>query len=218
MRFRCLILDHDDTVVNSTATVHYPSFVEYVNRFKPDVNYTLEEYFRYNFDPGVLPFFEDMVGLSPKEMAEEEAFWKDYASKHIPEAYPGIRELLEEHRKRGGIIVVASHSYRENILRDYRENGLSCPDAVYGWDLPNELRKPSPYAVFEAEKAFQLRPEEILVVDDLKPGYDMARNAGVAFAAAGWANDIPEIETFMRKNSDYYFKTVEKFAGFLTEN
>ena len=24
MRYRCLILDHDDTVVNSTATIHYP--------------------------------------------------------------------------------------------------------------------------------------------------------------------------------------------------
>ena len=39
---------------------------------------------------------------------------------------------------------------------------------------------------------FVLRPEELLVVDDLKPGHDMARAAGVPFAAAGWANDIPE--------------------------
>ena len=30
MRYKCLVLDHDDTVVNSTATIHFPSFVDYL--------------------------------------------------------------------------------------------------------------------------------------------------------------------------------------------
>ena len=55
----------------------------------------------------------------------------------------------------------------------------------------------------------------MLVVDDLKPGFEMARLAGVDFAAAGWANDIPSIESFMRAHSDYYFKTVDAFSAFL---
>jgi phosphoglycolate phosphatase/pyrophosphatase PpaX len=53
------------------------------------------------------------------------------------------------------------------------------------------------------------------MLDDLKPGYDMARACGVPFAAAGWANDIPEIEGFMRHNCDLYFKTVEAFGRYL---
>ena len=28
--------------------------------------------------------------------------------------------------------------------------------------------------------------EELLMLDDLKPGYDMAKSCGVDFAAAGW--------------------------------
>ena len=64
-------------------------------------------------------------------------------------------------------------------------------------------------------RRFSLRPEELLVVDDLKPGYDMARAAGVDFAAVGWANDIPQIEAFMRRNCALYFKTPEAFAAFL---
>mgnify|MGYP001085603750 CR=1 FL=1 len=64
---------------------------------------------------------------------------------------------------------------------------------------------------------FVLRPEELLVVDDLKPGHDMARAAGVPFAAAGWANDIPEIEQFMRKNCDHYCKQVSDLARLLEE-
>ena len=54
-----------------------------------------------------------------------------------------------------------------------------------------------------------------LVVDDLKPGYDMAKAAGVPFAAAGWANDIPQIESFMRANCGKYFKKVEELKQYL---
>ena len=62
------------------------------------------------------------------------------------------------------------------------------------------------------------KPEELLVVDDLKPGYDMAKAAGVPFAAAGWANDIEKIETFMRKNCGLYFKTVEELRKYLFDD
>ena len=41
--------------------------------------------------------------------------------------------------------------------------------------------------------------------------------AGVPFAAAGWANDIPEIEQFMRKNCDHYCKQVSDLARLLEE-
>ena len=43
----------------------------------------------------------------------------------------------------------------------------------------------------------------------------MARAAGTAFVAAGWANDIPQIEAFMRANSEVYCKTVAALAAFL---
>jgi len=66
-------------------------------------------------------------------------------------------------------------------------------------------------------KTFGYGPDELLVVDDLKPGYDMAKAAGVPFAAAGWANNIQRIETFMRKNCGLYFKTVEELRKHLFE-
>ena len=55
----------------------------------------------------------------------------------------------------------------------------------------------------------------MLVVDDLKPGYDMARGAGVHFAAAGWAYRVPEIEEFMRKNCDCYLTEVGELRELL---
>ena len=218
LKYPCLVLDHDDTVVDSTATVHYPCFVEYMKDRFPKVHITLEEYFLYNYSPGVIPFFTDICGMTWAEMEEEEAYWKEYVRKHIPRAYPGIREILEEQRARGGQIAVVSHSFSENILRDYRANGLPEPDQIYGWEYPSEQRKPSPWPLMKIMDTAGFAPEELLVVDDLKPGYDMALAAGVPFATAGWANDIPQIERDMRRNSPNYFKTVREFRTYLFED
>ena len=215
LRFPCLIVDHDDTVVDSTRTVHYPCFVEYCRTYFPAYTCTLEEYFTCNFDPGVIPFFRDIVGMSEEEMLHEQTFWNAYVQQHVPGAYPGMREILERQKAEGGKLCVISHSYRENILRDYRENGLPEPDLVFGWECPREKRKPSPWGLEQIMETFGFAPQEMLMLDDLKPGYDMARTAGVPFAAAGWANDIPSIERFMRDNCDVYFKRVEELAAYL---
>ena len=215
LKYPCLVLDHDDTTVNSTATLHYPAFVAFMKIHRPDIRMTLEEYFRYNFHPGVVPFFREICGLSEAEMKEEENFWKDFVRHRVPEAYPGIREILEEQKRRGGKVCVISHSFSDNIRRDYRENSLPEPDLIFGWEFPPERRKPSVWPLEQITETFGFRPEELLVVDDLKPGFDMAATAGVPFAAAGWANDIEEIEQFMRSNCGLYFKTVQALRDYL---
>ena len=217
MKFRCLVLDHDDTVVNSTTTIHYPSFCAYLELVRPGRHYTLKEYLEKNFEPGILSLFTDELGFSREELDNEYRFWQRWVDGHIPSAYPGMRELLEEFESRGGVIAVASHSVSGQIRRDYRENGLPMPELVFGWELPEEKRKPRPYALETIMEHYGLSPEEILMVDDLKPGYDMARSCGVPFAAAGWAYDVPQIETFMRQNSDFYLKTVDELAALLLE-
>ena len=217
MRYRCLVMDHDDTVVNSTATIHFPSFLAYLQKVRPGKTYTLEDYFRKNFDPGIISLFTDELGFSKREMDEEFAFWQEYVKTRVPKAYPGIREILERHKAEGGLLAVISHSVRDTIVRDYRENGLPQPDVIFGWELPEHQRKPHPWPMEQLMQRYGLRPEEILTVDDLKPGYDMCRACGVPFAAAGWANDVPEIERFMRQNCDFYFKTVAELDAFLRE-
>ncbi len=217
MRYRCLVMDHDDTVVNSTATIHFPSFLAYLQKVRPGKTYTLEDYFSKNFDPGIISLFTDELGFSKREMDEEFAFWQEYVKTRVPKAYPGIREILERHKAEGGLLAVISHSVRDTIVRDYRENGLPQPDVIFGWELPEHQRKPHPWPMEQLMQRYGLRPEEILTVDDLKPGYDMCRACGVPFAAAGWANDVPEIERFMRQNCDFYFKTVAELDAFLRE-
>ena len=216
MRFPCLVLDHDDTVVNSTATVHYPCFAEYTAKFFPKAKrYTLEEYILKNFSPGVYDFFHGEVGMSEEEMKHEQDYWHEYVQHHVPQVYDGMRELLWDYVNAGGTICVVSHSLSPNILRDYRENGLPEPKLVYGWEVPKEQRKPHPDALFDIMERLHFAPGEMLMLDDLKPGYDMARAANVPFAAALWSSDIPEIEAFMRKSCELSFKTVAQLRNYL---
>ena len=211
-RYKCLVLDHDDTVVDSSASIHYPSFVEYLKIARPHLadKYTLEEYFEKNFEPGILELFTEEIGLSDEELKEEEAFWREYVKNHIPNAYEGMREIIADFKALGGIVAVDSHSLTDNIVRDYKANRLPEPDIIYGWDIPKEMRKPAPGTLFDLMEKYKLSPDEILVVDDLKPGYDMARAAGVDIAAAAWAHNVKGIAEFMEANCEYFCKSVEE--------
>lgn len=217
MKYKCLVLDHDDTVVNSTATIHYPCFIKFLEDFYPHLvhNYTLESFYEKNFSPGVISLFRDEIGMTEEQMAEEEQYWADFVETITPEAYPGMSEIIADFKTVGGKVAVVSHSLTRYIERDYRENKLPSPDIIYGWDIPKENRKPSPWCINDLVSKYGFKPEEILVVDDLKPGYDMARGGGARFAAAGWAHNVKTIENFMRSNCDYYLKTVAELRNLL---
>ena len=77
MKYKCLVLDHDDTVVDSSATIHYPSFIEYLKDYRPELvdNYTFESFIVKNFDPGIVSLLADEVGLNEEEMKHEEQYW-----------------------------------------------------------------------------------------------------------------------------------------------
>ena len=217
MKYKCLVLDHDDTVVDSTRTVHFPSFVEYLEEYYPRLakNYTLESYLLKNFSPGIVALLSEEIGLDEAGMKHEEKYWSDYCKCHIPTAFPGMKDLISDFKSSGGIVVIDSHSLTEYIVRDFRENELPTPDVIFGWDIPKEHRKPNSHTLFDIMERYDLSPSELLVVDDLKPGYDMARGAGVDFAAAGWAYDVPEIREFMKKNCDFYLESIEKLRELL---
>lgn len=215
MKYKCLVFDHDDTTVNSTATVHFPCFLEFIKAYGLDLSFTLEEYVRYNFDPGIIAFFTDICGMSDEMRENEFEFWAGYCKTHRAKAFPGIKEIMESHRAAGGILAVVSHSRSENILSDYEFNGLPKPDVIFGFEQPRDELKPSPVPINRIREMFSLEPEEVLVIDDLKPGYTMARAAGVSMAAATWCFDIPENERFMKENADYCCESVAELAELL---
>lgn len=209
MKYKCLILDHDDTVVDSTRTVNFPAFMDTLKTLRPEVTMTCDEYFKYNYHPGFTALCFDILKFTQEEMAFQENNWQSYISHHAPRSFVGIHDLLWKYVEKGGKICVISHSMKHTIIRDYKNNDLPEPAIIYGWELPPEKRKPSTWPVESILKQLDLKKEEVLLVDDLLPGIKMAQDAGIESACAGWAHDITEIKDDIKHKCSYYLETVE---------
>lgn len=214
-RFRCLILDHDDTTVDSTRTVNYPQFCQALAHFRPGLQMSQEEYILHCFHMGFYVMCDKVLHYTSEEMNIHIDMWKTYHKTHHPPFFEGIPELLKEHRERGGLVCVVSHSSADVILSAYEEAGVPAPDLIFGAEQPSERMKPNSWPLIQIMERFSLRPEDCLVVDDAPMGGAMARSVGVAFACAGWYGMLPEIESHMKENCDYFFPTVESFFSFL---
>jgi len=219
LRYRCLILDHDDTAVNSTAEIHYPAHLEIMKHLRPDREpISLEGWFLKNFHPGIMGYLVDELGFSERELEREYDVWREYTSSRVPAFFPGFLEVLEDFKAAGGILTVVSHSEEDVIRRHYEvhDSKSAClPDVIFGWTCDEEKRKPSPYPVRAILKRFDLEPGDALILDDLKPGIVMGGRSGVAAAGAGWAHRIPEIQAYMKEHCVAYFTSVSDFREFL---
>lgn len=216
LKYPCLVLDHDDTVVQSEATVNYPFFVYILDHFRPGTTITLEEYVHGCCHLGFADMCRKWYGFTEQELVDEYKGWQNYIKEHIPSPFPGIERIIRRQKEEGGLICVVSHSSDTNILRDYREHFGLEPDAIYSWDLPEDLRKPSTYALVDIMKKYGLSPEQLLVVDDMKPACEMASRAGVPIAFAAWGRkDYPEISEEMRKLCDFSFDSTSDLENFL---
>ena len=216
LKYPCLVLDHDDTVVQSEATVNYPFFCYILDQFRPGTKITLEEYTRGCFQLGFADMCRKWYGFTEQEIEDEYHGWQAYIVHHTPAPFPGIGNVIRRHKEEGGLICVVSHSCIQNITRDYTAHFGVLPDDIYGWDLPEEKRKPSTYPLEQIMAKYSLKPNQLLVVDDMKPAWEMASKVGVPIAFAGWGRlDCPELSQQMRQLCDFSFTSTEDLEKFL---
>lgn len=217
LKYPCLVLDHDDTVVASEASVNYPCFLLVLDRFRPGAErLDADSFTRWCFDPGFAELLRMKYHFTDQEMKDEFQMWVDYAADRVPPAYPGIREIILRQKAEGGKVCVVSHSSKYNIRRDYETHFGIQPDMIFSWEDPQEKRKPSTYPLETIMKTYSFSPDQLLMVDDLKPGRDMAKSAGVEIAYAGWSREsVPEIGALMRSWCDYSFDTPRQLEEFL---
>ena len=216
LKYPCLVLDHDDTVVQSEATVNYPFFCYILNQFRPGETISPAEYTAGCFDLGFADMCRERYGFTEQELLDEYSGWKEYVRTHIPAPYPGIEHIIRKQKSRGGILCVVSHSCNENITRDYLTHFGILPDDIFGWDYPEDQRKPSTYPLEQIMKKYQLSPKQLLVVDDMKPAWEMASKVGVPIAFAGWSHrENPQIVEEMTSLCNYSFHSTKELEDFL---
>lgn len=217
LKYKCLVLDHDDTAVASEVTVNYPCFLLAIGKFRPaEARMEYEEFvdwcYRYDF----AEFLRVRYGFTEEELAQEHRMWLEYAAERIPPAYEGIKEILQEQKRRGGLVCVASLSGRDIILRDYRVHFGVEPDLVFSSSDPRNQRKPGTYPLEKIMEAYSLSPADLLMVDDLKTGWEMAKNAGVEIAFAAWGRqNTGALYREMKEACDHTFDGTKELYDFL---
>ncbi len=216
LKFPCLVLDHDDTVVQTEKAMGYPYFCEILDQFRPGQKITLEDYVLDCYNLGFAEMCRQRWSFTQEELDSEYDGWMDYVMTHTPEVYPGIKELILRQKEEGGLVCVVSHSSIQNITRDYLHHFHMEPDAIYGWDLPREQRKPSSYPLLDIMKRYQLQPSDVLAVDDSMLGWKMADAAAVPSAFAAWSKlEFPSLYQEMAALCDYTFQDVSQLNTFL---
>lgn len=216
LKYPCLVLDHDDTVVQSEATVNYPFFAYILDKFRPGTTVTLEEYVHGCCNVGFADMCRQKYGFTEQELVDEYAGWQEYIKDHIPAPFPGIGQIIRRQKEEGGLVCVVSHSSVTNITRDYQTHFGMLPDDIFGWDYPEHQRKPNPWPLEQIMAKYQLRPNQLLVVDDLKPAWEMASKANVPIAFAAWGReDYPQIVADMTRLCNYTFHSPKELEKFL---
>lgn len=216
LKYPCLVLDHDDTVVQSEKTIGYPYFCYILDQFRPGQSISLADYVRDCHNYGFAEMCRRRWNFTEKEQELEYRGWMDYVKTHIPDAFDGIGDVIRRQKEEGGLLCVVSHSSIENITRDYTVHFGVQPDAIYGWDLPEHQRKPNPWPLENIMKRYDLTPDQILVVDDMKLAWMMAQPLGIKLAFAAWGKvDFPELSEEMTELSDFSFTTPEQLYSYL---
>ena len=75
MRYKCLVLDHDETVVQTEKTIGYPFFCEFLKKVRPEIALSLEDYVKDCHDMGFVDMCRIRYNFTPQELQEEHATW-----------------------------------------------------------------------------------------------------------------------------------------------
>lgn len=216
MRYKCLVLDHDDTVVQTEKTIGYPYFRDYIERIRPGQTLSFPEYVKDCNNMVFADMCRERWQMTEEELTEEYLGWKAYSRVNVPEVCAGIGEVIRRQKEAGGIVCVSSLSTREIIERDFLHHFGFLPDAIYDYDLPVHQRKPNTYALEQIMADYGLKPGEILMVDDMKLGWAMANTIGADTAFAGWSKtEFPELCTEMRNICTCSFDSPQELEKFL---
>jgi beta-phosphoglucomutase len=119
-------------------------------------------------------FAESLSGVTPEELL------------------PGALAMLQELRKRGIKVAVASNSRNAKTIVKQIEIGHLLDTLVDGYDI--EKSKPDPEAFLLAAKNVGVAPAHCVVVEDAVTGVEAARRAGMKALGIGTPERIPNAD------------------------
>jgi len=218
MKYKALVLDYDDTIVESARVINYPAYRDSLKILRPLMAcLSFEDWLAMHSRMGPIGFFKDYLKFNDSEAKRELEIWGGYKRSVTPQFYNGIPEALEEYKSKGGIVTVASLSDGTTVFENFVKAGMSL-DHVFGGDMNPDIIKPNPYVINRIAQLYNFDTTNILVVGDLQTEALFARNGKASFAAACWGHNIPSIkDEFKKLGVETYLETIDQFKKYILQ-
>jgi beta-phosphoglucomutase-like phosphatase (HAD superfamily) len=188
LRKKCLILDHDDTIINSQESIHYPLFVEVLKILRPNIQpIDFERFIELSNEHGFVKMCRIMYQYTPAEIEFEYQYWKKYSAMMLVPSFDGVKELLEAFVKAGGVIIVYTMNSKVNVLEDYQRLFNIIPDVVIAHDNFYVLKKPYRLSILKALHELNLSVKDCIFIDDTPMLLELKDRLNMDFIAANWA-------------------------------
>lgn len=133
--------------------------------------------------------------LSPEQLTKYlESYAKNFVTmeKNLPDLYPNVLETLQELRKNGYLLAIATGKSRKGLDRILKALGL--------FDFFDEIRcadetagKPDPLMLNELLAYFRLNHQQAVMVGDASFDLQMANNANIKSIAVSYGAQSPEV-------------------------
>lgn len=182
-RYKAVILDLDGTLLDTTAGVVFAVEKTIVERKLPmPDNVTLKTF----VGPPMQLSFQKHFGLSEEEaLIAANDFRTNYKSHSLlrAELYPGVIEALEELKRRGYKLAVATNKSHENAMAILEHFGVAqlC-DFAMGSDLAGKLKKAD--IIVRCLAGLGVEPEKAVYVGDSVFDLEGATSVGMDFIGA----------------------------------
>lgn len=170
-----VLFDFDGTLLDSFS-VHFAAYEAMFARFRISIN---REDFLRSYSPNWYRTYE-AFGLPPEHWELANSIWLEEADRHLPDLFPGVREVLEALSAQFRLGIVTSGS-RSRVERDIRRIGIESffKTLITGDDITEP--KPAPESLERALAELFVSPESALYVGDAHADFEMARAARVRF-------------------------------------
>ena len=185
---KVLFIDHDDTVVNSQATIHYPAFVQAIEIMRP--NQTIldfQQYIKLTATIGFERILAEIYHFTPQEIKTEYELWQQINRSIIPPAFANVGQILQRFIANGNYLVVYSANTKANISRDYDHHFKFQPHTIIAHAHDSPYQKPARTPLLLWMHQHQITPLNAIILDDSPMMIETARRCNCTFLAANWS-------------------------------
>lgn len=157
----------------------------------------------------------------PQSIEEIMQTWQDMAIeqyRHKVPLKPGVREVLPFFKKRGITMAIASSSTRNLIEAVLQSHGILDYFSCIITSCQVSRGKPAPDVYLEAARQLGTPPGNCLVFEDIIPGIQAGKAAGMTVCAVEDTYSLPQ-EKEKRALADYYIRSyAEVISGAAKED